>query len=74
MKKLEESFEKEGSQEGNAFQIPFEKKYLLELLNYTVYNKSTVNGRCKKEVTIRFAMCFLDVFRTHLISSTENNI
>ena len=31
-KKLEESFEKEGALEVNAYQIPFEKNYLLELL------------------------------------------
>ena len=32
IKKLEESFEKEGALEVNAYQIPFEKNYLLELL------------------------------------------
>ena len=28
----------------------------------------------KNAVDIRFAMCFPDVYRTHLISSTGNNI
>ena len=28
----------------------------------------------KNEVEIRFAMCVPDVYRTHLISSTGNNI
>ena len=28
----------------------------------------------KNEIDIRFVMCFPDVYRTHLISSTGNNI
>ena len=51
-------------------------KILLQIDKAARYIGGEVNAvmKNKDDVEIRFAMAFLDVYRTHLISSTGNNI
>lgn len=51
-------------------------KILLKVDKAARYIGGEVNSvmKDKNEIDIRFVMCFPDVYRTHLISSTGNNI